>query len=170
MRTLVPLVIGCMLWAAWLSCACAQEADSALPGWLVTSEALESKIAETEAATDRTEEAKTQLIELYRKALSNVQAAKDNAASAATFRRRAERAPAEIQAIRAALAPDAQSEPLDGIDAAADTPLPVLEERLQKAQADLTAADARRADLESRLATLEQRPEAISQRLTEATQ
>jgi potassium efflux system protein len=170
MRTLVPLVIGCMLWAAWLSCACAQEADSALPGWLVTSEALESKIAETEAATDRTEEAKTQLIELYRKALSNVQAAKDNAASAATFRRRAERAPAEIQAIRAALAPDAQSEPLDGIDAAADTPLPVLEERLQKAQADLTAADARRADLESRLASLEQRPEAISQRLTEATQ
>jgi len=170
MRTVVPVVIACMLWAAWPSRACAQEADGALPGWLVTSEALESKIAETEAATDRTEEAKTQLIELYRKALGKVRAAKDNAASAATFRRRAERAPAEIQAIRAALAADARAEPMAGPDAAADTPLPVLEELLQKEQADLTATDARRTDLETRLATLGQRPEAIGQRLAEATQ
>ena len=170
MRTPVPIIIACLLWAAWLSCASAQEADSALPGWLITSQALESKIAEAEAATDRTEEAKTQLIELYRKALSNLQAAKDNAASAATFRRRAERAPAEIQAIRAALAPDAQAAPMEGLDADADTPLPDLEQLLQKQQADLTAADARRADFESRLAILEQRPEAISPRLAEATQ
>ena len=170
MRIPAYVVIACTLWAAWLSCACAQESDSALPGWLVTSKTLESKIAEAEAATDRTEEAKTQLSELYRKALSNLQAAKDNAASAATFRRRAERAPAEIQAIRAALAPDAQTEPLDRLEADANTPLPALEQRLQQEQADLTAADARRADLESRLATLEQRPEAISQRLAEATQ
>ncbi len=170
MRTVVPVVLACLLWATWLSCASAQEADGALPGWLVTSQALESKIAEAEAATDRTEEAKTQLIELYRKALSNLQTAKDNAASAATFRRTAERAPAEIQGIRAALAPDAEAEPMDGPDATADTPLSVLEELFQKEQADLTAAEARRADLESRLATLEQRPEAISQRLAEATQ
>ena len=170
MRTPVPVVIACILWAAWISCAFAQDADSALPGWLVTSQGLESKIAEAQAATDRTEEAKTQLIELYRKALSNLQAAKDSAASAATFRRRAERAPAEIQAIRAALAPDAQAEPMDGLDAAADTSLPVLEQLFQKEQADLTAADARRADFESRLAILKQRPEAISQRLAEATQ
>jgi potassium efflux system protein len=170
LRTAARCVIACMLWAVWLSSAWAQEPDSALPGWLVTSQTLESRIAETEAATDRTEEAKTQLTELYRKALSNVQAAKDNAASAATFRRRAERAPAEIKAIRAALAPDAKAEPMDGLDAAADTPLPELEQRLQKEQADLTAADARRADLESRLATLEQRPEAISQRLAVTTQ
>jgi len=170
MRTVVPVVIACVLWAPWVSCLFAQEADSALPGWLVTSQALESKIAEAQAATDRTEEAKTQLIALYRKALSNLQTAKDNAASAATFRRRAERAPAEIQAIRGALAPDAQAEPLKGLDAAADTPLPALEQLLQKEQADLTAADARRADIEARLATLEQRPEAISQRLAEATQ
>jgi hypothetical protein len=81
MRTAAPVVIAYMLWAAWPPCACAQEADSALPGWLVTSQALESKITETEAATDRNEEAKTKLIELYRKGLSNVQAAKENAAS-----------------------------------------------------------------------------------------
>jgi hypothetical protein len=76
MRTAAPVVIACALWAACLSCACAQEADSALPGWLVTSQALESKIAEAQAATDRTEEAKTQLIELYRQALSNLQTAR----------------------------------------------------------------------------------------------
>ncbi len=170
MRTAVPVVIACMLWAAWLSCAFALDADSALPESLVTSSALESKIAEAQAATDMTEEAKTRLVELYRKALSNLQAARDNEASAATFRRTAENAPAEIQAIEAALAPDARAEPLEGLDADADTPLPVLEQLLQKEQADLTAADERRADFKSRLAILEQRPEAISQRLTEATQ
>ncbi|WP_425338433.1 hypothetical protein [Thiorhodococcus minor] len=95
---------------------------------MITSKALESKITEAQAATDRTEEAKTQLIELYRKALSNRQAAKDSAAAAARFRRTAELAPVEIQAIRAALSPDAQAEPLDGLDAAADTPLPELEQ------------------------------------------
>ena len=170
MRTIVPAVIACMLWAAWLSCAFAQEADSALPESLVTSSALESKIAEAQAATDMTEAAKTRLVELYRKALSNLQAARDNEASAATFRRTVENAPAEIQAIEAALAPDARAEPLEGLDADADTPLPVLEQLLQKEQADLTAADERRADFKSRLAILEQRPEAISQRLEEATQ
>jgi potassium efflux system protein len=46
----------------------------------------------------------------------------------------------------------------------------VLEQLLQKEQADLTAADERRADFKSRLAILEQRPEAISQSLAEATQ
>ncbi|NEX22309.1 mechanosensitive ion channel [Thiorhodococcus mannitoliphagus] len=171
MRTLVPVVIACLLWAVWFSCASAQEADRTLPGWLVTSEALESKIAEAEAATDITDEAKTQLIELYRKALSNVQTARDNAASAARFQRSAEGAPAQIQAIRAALAPDAApADPRDGLDADADTPLPELEQRLQKEQADLAATDARRVDIESRLAIFEQRPTAISQRLAETTQ
>jgi len=131
MRTVVPVVIACMLWAAWLSCAFAQEADSPLPGWLVTSQTLESKLVEAQAATDRTEEAKTRLIERYRMALSNLQTAKDNVALAARFRRTAERAPAEIQAIRAALAPDARAEPLKGLDADSDTPLPALEQLLQ---------------------------------------
>ena len=170
MRTVVPVVIACMMWAAWPSCAFAREADSALPESLVTSSALESKIAEAQAATDMTEEAKARLVELYRKALSNLQAARDNEASAATFWRTAENAPAEIQAIEAALVSDARAEPLEGLDADADTPLPVLEQLLQKEQADLTAADERRADFKSRLAILEQRPEAISQRLAEATQ
>ena len=170
MRTLVLFVTACILLAAWFPSSFAQEADSLLPAWLVTSSTLESKIAEAEAETDRTEEAKTQLIELYRKALSNLQTAKDNAATATTFRRRAERAPAEIQAIRAALEPDAGADPMDGLDAAADAPLSVLEQRFQKEQADLTAADARRTDIESRLTTLEQRPEAIGARLAQATQ
>ena len=170
MRILVPVVVACALWAAWLSSASAQEADGGLPGWLVTSEALESKIAEAQAATDRTDEAKTRLIDLYRKALSDLQAAKDNAASAATFRRRAERAPAEIRAIRTALTPDGRPEPMDGLEAFNGASLEALEEALQKAQADLSATETRRAALETRLADMAQRPEAIDQRLAEATQ
>ena len=66
---------------------------------------IEAKIQQMEADADIAPEVRDKLLELYRKALSNVQAAKDNAASAATFRRRASRAPTEIEAIRAALAP-----------------------------------------------------------------
>lgn len=127
MRILVSVLTARCLWTGWPSLACAQEDESLSPGWLVTSKALEAKIAEVQAAPDRTDQAKTQLIELYREALSNRQAAKDNTASAFTLRRRAERAPAEIQAIRAVLAADAQAEWMDGLDLAADTPLPVLE-------------------------------------------
>ncbi len=66
-RIVVFVLTACFLWTAWLSSACAQEAESLLPGWLVTSSTLESKIAEAEGATDRTEEAKTQLVKLYRR-------------------------------------------------------------------------------------------------------
>lgn len=52
-------------------------AEDATPGThspaLVTAEILESKIAEVEAASDIEEEAKTKLVELYRKALGNLQ-------------------------------------------------------------------------------------------------
>ncbi|EIC20773.1 small-conductance mechanosensitive channel [Thiorhodovibrio frisius] len=178
MRTLPFLLTATLLWMASLSLVGAQETESALAASPVTAEALESKIAEVEAATDMPEEAKSRLIELYRKALSHLRTAQDNEAAAAKFEQIAERAPAEIQAIQAALAPPAETEPqtepksvpLEGLEADENTPLPALEQLLQKEQANLNTVDARRADAESRLAILEARPDVIGQRLADATQ
>ena len=142
----------------------------ALPASLVTPEVIESKIAEVEAATDLTDEAKTKLVELYRKALSNLQTARSNAEAATAFRRAAETAPAQIQSLREALDESKVPPPLETLTADVSTPLSDIEQLLQKEQADLAAVDARRADFERRLTYQENRAATISQRLAEASQ
>ncbi len=169
-RAYLLALSACILWASVVSSTGARAVDASRPASLVTPAVLESKIAETEATTSLAEEAKARLVELYRKALSHLEAARANQESAAVYQSTAETAPAQIQAIRASLKPDAQPAPLEDLDANASTPLRELEQLLQKEQADLTAVDARRADIESRLSVMEQRPAAISRRLAEATQ
>ena len=168
-RILVLAAFACTLGLAVPALAAAQTADAGPPASLVTSEVLESKIAETEATTGLAEEAKARLVELYRKGLSNLEAARAHKESAVAFQTTVETAPARIQAIRASLEPGAQPPPLESLAADASTPLRELEQLLQQEQADLSAVDARRADFESRLDILERRPAAIGQRLTEAT-
>ena len=141
----------------------------ALPPSLVTPEILEAKIAEVEAATDLTDEVKSKLIELHRKALTNLQTARSHAEAAMAFSRAAETAPALIESLREALDEPKAPPPLETLTADLSTPLRDIEQLLQKEQADLAAVDARRTDFERRLTYQENRPAAISQRLAEAT-
>ena len=141
---------------------------TAAPPGSVTQEILEAKIAEVEAATGIEEEAKNKLVELYRKALSNLQTASSNARAAEDFRRAAETAPAEVQAIREEMEEAAALPPEDTLDLDPSTPLRQIEQLLQKEKADLAAVDARRADFEQRLEEEAGRPALIRQRLTEA--
>ena len=69
---------------------CEDAPATAAPPGSVTQEILEAKIAEVEAATGIEEEARSKLVELYRKALSNLQTASSNARAAEDFRRAAE--------------------------------------------------------------------------------
>ncbi len=68
---------------------------TASPG-SVTQEILEANIQEAEAATGIEEQAKSKLVELYRKALSNLQTASSNTQAAEDFRRAAETALAQV--------------------------------------------------------------------------
>ena len=138
------------------------------PPGSVTQEVLEAKIAEVEAATGIEEEARTKLVELYRKALSNLQEASLNARAAEGFQRAVETAPAEVQAIRGEMGESAALPPEDALDVDPSTPLRQIEQLLQKEKADLAAADARQADFEQRLEEAAGRPALIRQRLTEA--
>jgi potassium efflux system protein len=151
--------------------ATAQDADAeVLPTRLVTPEIIEAKIQEVEAATGLGEESKNKLIELYRKALSNLQSAASNAEAAETYQRATETAAIEVQAIREALDESNVAAPEAMLDADMSTPLHQLESLLQKEKASLGAVEVRRAEFSKRLMEESGRPGLIRQRLAEATE
>jgi len=136
----------------------------------VSQEVVEAKIREVDAATGMEEQAKTKLVELYRKALSNLQAAASNERAAEEFRQASEAGPAEVRALRQEMDEAEVKPPEKSLEADLSTPLPELEQLLQKEKADLVAVDAKRADMEKRLESEADRPKLISGRLTEAKQ
>ena len=144
------------------------DSAAALPTTSVTADVLQSRIADVEAATDVTDEARTKLVELYRKALSNLETATSNAQAAEDFRRAAQTAPAQVQAIRESMDESSAVPPEDTLEVDPSTPLRQIEQLLQKEKADLAAVDAKRSDFEKRLEEEAGRPALIRQRLTEA--
>ncbi|MGD8208109.1 MAG: mechanosensitive ion channel protein MscS, partial [Thiohalocapsa sp.] len=131
---------------------------------------IESKIAEVEAAADLVDTAKASLIELYRKALSQLETTLANERAIEEFRITGETAPAQIEKLRLRALPENQPPPLADLPLSAQTPLDELERLLEKEQADLAAVTARKEDFEARLAYNEGRPTSINQRLAEASE
>jgi hypothetical protein len=114
------------------------------------------------------EEAKNKLIELHRRALSNLQTAASNAEAAAACRRAAEMASIGAQAIREEMDESNVAAPEATLEADPSTPLRQLESLLQKEKVDLGAVNTRRAALARRLDEEAGRPALIRQRLVEA--
>jgi len=133
----------------------------------VTASTLEAKIAEVEAAADPQDENKTKLVELYRKVLSNLEAAASSRDAAQGFQQASQTAPAETQALREKMDESNTVAPEDTLEVDPPPPLRELETLLQKEQADFAAVDARRGDFAKRLEEEAGRPALIRQRLTE---
>ena len=134
----------------------------------LTREFLETKIKETEAATDLDEAAKTGLTEQYRKAMSALEAANALEAKAGAYKQALETAPEQVKAIRETLAsPDAtrshQPEALPD-----DATVTEVEQRLAKTQADAAAVAAKLAEIEKELESSAIRPAAARQSIAEA--
>jgi potassium efflux system protein len=102
--------------------------------------------------------------------LSQLETARANENAIEEYRLAGETARAQIETLRAAAAPDYLPPPLADLPLSRQTPLEDLVALLQKEEADLGAAMARKADFEARLAYNEGRPTAINQRLAEATE
>ena len=147
---------------------CEDLSGSAVSSGSVTQEILEAKIAEVEATAGIEEQAKAQLIEFYRKALSNLQTASSAARATADFRQVAQTAPTEVRALRDAMEKANSSPPEDSLDVESTTSLRQFEQLLKKEKADLAAVDAKRADFDQRLEEEAGRSAVILQRLTEA--
>ena len=136
-----------------------------IPAASVTTEKLDAKIAEVEAASELGEEAKKQLLDLYRKALENLKTAESDTQAAESYTRIIDEAPARIEAQREATIDLQGKDPAVDLDAALTDPLPQLVQRLQKEMADLAAVRAQSSEADNRLAELSARPPLIRQRL-----
>jgi len=166
---LLLAAVGLLALASPLLLAEPDEPDL-LPTASVTTEKLEAKIAETEAASELGEEARKQLLDLYRKALDNLKTADSDTQAAEVYTRIIDEAPARMEAQREALVALQGKDPAIDLDAAPSEPLPQLDQRLQKEKADLVAVRAQRSDADNRLAELSARPSLIRQRLPLARQ
>ncbi|MGB5671653.1 MAG: mechanosensitive ion channel domain-containing protein [Sedimenticolaceae bacterium] len=166
-RLLFPILLAAaamLFLASPLSLAEPDEPDP-IPSASVTKEKLEAKIAETEAASGLVEEAKKELLGLYREALVNLEAAESDTQSAEEYSRIVDTAPARIEVLREAVADLQTRDPAGDLDAALSDPLPQLDQRLQKEKTDLAAARAQRSDADNQVRELSARPGLIGQRL-----
>ncbi|MDX2503227.1 MAG: hypothetical protein QNL62_01935, partial [Gammaproteobacteria bacterium] len=163
------IVIFSILFLKTVPVAFAQEQKSEpIPASLVTTQVLESKIAETEAATSMEDQTKSRLIELYRKAQSNLEKKMSYQADADTFAKARKTAPVETEELRKTL--DRKETPLPGkgLKISEKTSLSELEQQLEKKKADFAAVEARLSDLKKQLELQLERPDAARQRLIDA--
>ena len=136
----------------------------------ITQQAVKSKVAEVEADSGLDEQAKEKLLQLYRKALVNLETVASNEKSAQAFQYSAKNAPATIEKLRkqtdelnADIEKDTLTESMPGT-------LQEIEQFLQQEKADLAVQDAKLLDVEQRLVENAGRPAIIRQRIPEAKQ
>ena len=161
---LVSVVFGLLMLIPPMSLAEPDEPEP-LPAASVTTEALEAKIAETEAS-GLEEDARKKLLELYRNALGKLKTAASSAQAAEEYSRTVETAPARIEVLRKDIADLQARVPGDALEAAPSDPLSQLVQRLQKEKTDIAAVRTQRSDAENRLVEVSARPPLIRQRLT----
>jgi len=124
----------------------------------LTPEFLETKIKEAEAASDLGEAAKTKLIELFRKTLSELQAANAFEVKATAYKQALETAPARTKAIREALASDTGAAATGVQELPSDISVAEIERRLASTEADAAAVSAKLSEIEKELESSATRP------------
>jgi len=140
-----------------------QSPDSGAP--TVTSGLLDSKLKEVEAATDLDDASKAKLTELYRKALSNIEARKSYDAKAAAYAKSLEDAPTETARLHAET--ESKAAPTDTQPVPPETPLPEIEQLLAKRLADITFEETRIEAIDQGIEAGAKRPGEARARLVE---
>jgi potassium efflux system protein len=136
----------------------------------LTVEFLETKIKETEAATDLDEVLTTRLTEQYRKAISALEEASALEAKTAAYKQALEEAPNQARAIREKRA-SAGTTPTTDLDALPDgATVKEIEQRLAKTQADVAAVGTKLVEIEKELEGGASRPAEARQSIGEAKQ
>ncbi len=134
----------------------------------VSAEQIESAIAAIEAREGLDEETRTRVIDLLRDAQVQLQNARSARQSAATFAAAIQSAPAEAEKLRKELNDGAPAVPTAASLGITDsTPLTELEQKLATKSAEVAAAEAWLADLESQIAVQAERPAQARERANE---
>jgi len=163
----LPLLF--LLFFCWSSPCLAKELAKVpvVVRFVVTPQSIEAKIKETEGATSLKEEAKQNLLAMYRKSLANLAAADANTVLAESFARSIVTAPAETKKIREGLVPQAAAA-ADEAKSGADTlTMAAIEPLLLQAKTESAAIEAQVATFTSHLAEQIERPAKVNQRLAE---
>jgi potassium efflux system protein len=129
---------------------------------------LESHIQETEASTTLNDATKAKLVELYRRALANLQKAQADAIEAQAFAAAQETAPAQAKKLRDQLARRPDIDPASSMPARPDAPLQALEQQLQQQKGELAALETKLSSLSKQLEFHAGRPSAVRERLIAA--
>lgn len=161
---LITLLGLAVVVAATVAAQPTTEGLAAAPDAGITTDQVETKIAEVEASTQLDESVKTKLLEHLRRTLTNLEMGRAHEAKAAAFAEDLQTAPAETAAIRAELAAPAETEP----PAPERMSLAGIEQRLNQIQAEAALLEAKAHEIERALEGRAQRPEQARQRIAEA--
>ncbi len=131
----------------------------------VTVEIVEGRIAATQDSSQLQEASKTQLIDLYRQSIGNLQTASANQAAFEDYRQALRAAPAETEQLRRRNERRSQSDPTADLDVSATVSLRDLASKLEEELAGQPAVEAQLAVLEARLDSDAARPSEARQRL-----
>ncbi|HFD80740.1 MAG TPA: mechanosensitive ion channel [Gammaproteobacteria bacterium] len=137
---------------------------------LVKADVIEARLKEVEASTSLDDKSKGTLVELYRKALSNLEAASANEEAAQAFIHARKTAPDAARAIREKLEKSKKAQPSVSLNIPPNTPIAEIEQKLLAEKANQAAVEAKLAELEEQLADQTDRPKAVRDRLSEARQ
>ena len=160
------IIIFSILFLQTVPVAFAQEQKSVpISATLVTTEILKSKIAETEASTSLEEQARTRLIELYRKAQSNLERKMSYQADAEAFAKARKTAPIETKELRKDMERKEKLLPGESLKISEKVPLSELEQQLMKEKANFVVLDAKLSELKNQLELQLERPDAARQRM-----
>ena len=138
------------------------------PAAAVSAELLETKIKEVQASGGLDEATRNSLIELYRKAQSELEATRGFEESLKTFGKAQESALRQTGDLRKSLAQPAPKASLQALGVSAQTPAAQLQQVLIAQQGDQSAAETRLDEIDAQVRQLISRPPEAHQRLAEA--
>ncbi|HED19038.1 MAG TPA: mechanosensitive ion channel [Gammaproteobacteria bacterium] len=133
-----------------------------------TPEIINARLKEVEASSTLDGKTSASLTELYRKSLSNLEAASASETAAGHFSRARETAADQAHKILEKLEKAKKVSPTVRLPISEKAPLVDIEQQLLKEKANQAAIDAKLSELEQQLADQAERPNAARQRLTEA--
>ncbi|MBL8259450.1 MAG: mechanosensitive ion channel [Candidatus Competibacteraceae bacterium] len=167
LRRIAPLVLLCfglqLALAAPAPRALAAPVTVAPPG-APTVEELQAKVAALAANASVPETERKQIQEFYQQALSQLEAAKNRASAAESYRRQQQGAPAEIARLQQSLSDKLPPEPSPKLGAEE------LSRQLSQAQIQAAEAERRLTELDQQLAAQQARPKNIEGELAELKQ
>jgi len=136
----------------------------------VNAEIIKSKLDEAESATGLDDKARSALVELYKKSLTNLEQAKANERAASEYELARNTASDEAKKIRQELEAHIKEKPKVSLDFSDKTALAEIEQKLLTEKANQAAVSAKLSEIDQKVTDQANRPVEARQQLSDAQQ